>query len=184
MFIREEKLLKILYRPADYTHPTYITDNLLQKFISQDVLLNYWLISYYKLEDLPSLWQADDTMLLLVLTQWEHMPVTAHLVGGYLLRARLLSQCAVLMSDSRLLAFISLPLIPHISSLTLPRSVDTIALGVAFILSQIHPLPLALMRRLLMSFPTDIKLPQLHIERTLGHHNLLKMAINYAIHFK
>nr|CBX80437.1 oxygen-regulated invasion protein [Erwinia amylovora ATCC BAA-2158] len=183
MFLKEEKLLDILYRPADYTHPTYLTGHL-QEYTCRDELLNFWLISHYQLDDLPAHWQADDKVLLLVLTHWEHMPSAAHLVGGYLLRAQLLSQCAVLMADSRLLAFISLPLFHHIPSPILLRSIDTTALGVAFILSQIHPLPFALKKRLLLSFPADIKLPQLDIVRTPEHFNLLKTAINYAIHFE
>lgn len=179
-----ERMLRILYAPAEYTHPTHLPEIFQNENAWEDVLVNYWLVSHYQLKDLPAQWEAADTSSLLIINHWAHMPTTARLIGGYILRNQLLSQCAALMSDPRLLAFISLPLTHHVSSVNTHQNVDISAWGVAFILSQIPLFPLALKERLLLSFPVGINPPQLLITRTPDHFNLLQMAVNYANHYQ
>lgn len=184
MYLEIEKMLKILYSPIDYIHPTHLSALLLKKNILGYGLINFSLISYYQLNDLPTHWEMDDKITSLILTQWAQLPAAAHLLGGYLLRCELLSDCALLMADPRLLAFISLPIIHQVKTNAVENKVDTLARGAAFILSQIPRLPSALRERLLLSFPAGMILPQLAAVRTPDNLNLLKMAINYANHYK
>ena len=119
-----------------------------------------------------------------MLSCWHLIPETAHLIGGYLMRNHLLTRGALIMSDPRLLAFISLPM-PHGIALDpgSQTSMATTSCGLAFILSQFPELPQALRQRLLLHFPAGMSIEPLPAGKTLNHINLLRMALTYANHY-
>lgn len=184
MFLETEKILKILYSPALYSHPTHLPDSILNMNCEDNVLVNYWLITHYQLKDLPAHWEARDSISILVLSRWELIHDAACLIGGYLLRSQLLKKYATLVSNPRLSSFISLPILHHVSLGSSEKNLDTLSLGVAFILSQIPHLPIALKERVILILPAEIKPPEIYIVRCPDHLNLLKMAINYANNYK
>ncbi|CCG87058.1 Oxygen-regulated invasion protein orgA [Erwinia piriflorinigrans] len=184
MFLETEKMLKILYSPVIYSHPTHLPDSIHNMNNEDNVLINYWLITHYQLKDLPAHWEARDSISLLILSRWELIHDAACMIGGYLLRCQLLKKCATLMSNPRLSSFISLPIRHHVLLANTENNLDTLSLGVAFVLSQIPHLPIGLKERVILILPAEIKLPEIYIARCPDHLNLLKMAINYAIDYK
>ncbi|WP_224558174.1 type III secretion system protein [Pectobacterium versatile] len=175
-----EQMIGILYYPVNYTDQSHLPEELLINEIWDDTLINYWLLTRYKLEDLPANKTPCDPTSSLIFTNWQQMPTVAHLVGGYLLRSQLLSQGASLLMDHRLLAFISLPLVHHVAMKNVTQHIDTHAWGAAFILSQLTDFPIALRQRLFLCFPAKMALPTSQIARHPDHINLLRMAITYA----
>ncbi|SFN66133.1 type III secretion apparatus protein OrgA/MxiK [Izhakiella capsodis] len=176
----EQRIMTILYAPAYYTHESYLPETFLKDDIWEGTLINWWLLKHLKLSNLPNAWQPIDTMLSQLIAQWHLIPATAHLIGGYLLRNHLPKQGAVIMSDPRLLAFISLPLLHQITLDDAFTSPDTVSFGITFILGQFPELPVALRQRFLLHFPSGMKLPQFPAPKTLNHINLLRMALVYA----
>lgn len=183
MRLEDERMMRILYSPVDYTHPSYLDKVFLRKIFWDDVLVNYWLLNHYHLGDLPQRWQNCDYTLSCVLSNWYQLPVIAHLTGGYLLRSRLLGQSTTLLSDPQLLAFISLPMINTVAIQNSQDINDTYAWGIAFILNLIPDIPLALRQRISLFFSAEMTLPSLHIARNPDNFNLLRMAMTYANNF-
>lgn len=183
MRAEDQRMMSILYAPASYTHLSHLPQIFRPNDIREDTLLNFWLLRHGKLSDLPSGWQPEDATLLMLLSRWHLIPVAAHLVGGYLMRSRLPEEGAVLMSDPRLLAFISLPLLHEVilNEVNIPK--DTVSCGAAFILSLFPELPAALRQRLMLHFPSGMALAQFPAQKTLNHINLLRMAFTYAHHY-
>ncbi|ATZ12437.1 type III secretion system protein [Erwinia amylovora] len=179
-----EHVMQIMYYPSDYTDPSHLPDSLAQGEVFNDVLINYWLLSHFQLDNENKYWQPTDINSSLIVAHWHQLPRIAHLLGGYLLRNRLPGYGAALICDPQLLAFISLPLIHHVTIDEAERRVDTLAWGAAFILSMASSLLPALKQRILLGFPAGIDLPELHVKATPNHINLFKMAITYANNYQ
>ncbi|MEH4929668.1 type III secretion protein [Enterobacter cloacae] len=175
-------MMKILYSPASYVHVSHIPEFFNISETKDATLLNFWLLRHKALTALPNDWQPNDAIVMLVLSYWHLIPITSHLIGGHLLRVKLTEQSSALISDSRLLAFISLPL-RHQVNFKGTDPIDTISLGASFILHQLHELPEALYQRLILHFPAEMRLPNIFSPRTLNHRNLLRMALSYARHY-
>ncbi|KML20829.1 type III secretion protein [Leclercia adecarboxylata] len=178
----DSRMMAILYDPASYSHASHIPDVFRGGEIVDATLLNLWLIRQQKLEPLPVDWHSDDDTLSRLLSQWYSLPAIAHLTGGYLLRQDLTRHGALLMSDPRLLAFISLPMIQPTAP---PASlqVDTTSCGISFILRQFPDLPAALRQRLLLHFPAGMPQVTRPDKKNLNNINLLRMALTYAHHY-
>ncbi|AHM72777.1 type III secretion protein [Yersinia hibernica] len=183
MKVEDQRMMSILYAPASYAHLSHLPEMLRAGEIREDTLLNFWLLKCGKLGDLPAAWQPSDATLSLLLARWHLIPIAAHLIGGYLLRNRLPEQGAVLMSDPRLLAFISLPLLHQVTLDGISSPVDTVSCGAVFILGQFPELPAALRQRLMLHFPSYMAPAQFPAPKTLNHINLLRMAFTYAHHY-
>lgn len=179
-----ERVMRILYYPSSYTDPSHLPDSLASDEMFDDVLINYWILKHFQLENEDNDWTPGDTISSLMAEHWHQLPLIAHLLGGYLLRARLPGHGAALMTDPRLLAFVSLPLHHHVTIDEAERGVDTLAWGAAFILSMASSLPSTLRQRFLLSFPAELNLPRLHAAATPNHINLFKMAISYANNYQ
>ncbi|GKW40825.1 type III secretion system protein [Pectobacterium parvum] len=175
-----EQMISILYYPISYTDLSHLPEELLVDEIWDDTLINYWLLTQYKLEDLSVNSTPYDPISSLIFTHWQKIPTIAHLIGGYLLRSQLLSQGASLLIDHQLLTFISLPLVHHVEMKNVTQHMDTYAWGMAFILSQLATFPIALRQRLFLSFPAQMTLPEHPMSSHPDHINLLRMAITYA----
>jgi type III secretion system OrgA/MxiK family protein len=180
MNAENQRMMSILYAPAGYTHASRLPKMFRAGERQDDTLLNFWLLRQSKLCDLPDTWQPGDATLSRLLSHWQQIPAAAHLIGGYLLRSRLLKQSAVLMSDPRLLAFISLPLLHQVHIDHKHTGLDTASCGAAFILGQFPGLPAALRERLLLLFPAEMKLAKISAPKTPNNINLLRMALTYA----
>ncbi|CAO96960.1 oxygen-regulated invasion protein [Erwinia tasmaniensis Et1/99] len=177
-------MLRILYSPLNYTHPSHLQGSVLNLNSSDSVLINFWIITHFKLKDLPQNWEVNDNISLLLLDKWELINDAACLIGGYLLRSRILKQCTEIILNPRLSSFISLPIPHHVSLTTTGEHSNTLSLGLAFILSQIPHFPLALKERVLLFLPAEIDLPDTFIARNPNHLNLLTMALNYAKNYR
>jgi Bacterial type III secretion apparatus protein (OrgA_MxiK). len=180
----DRHMMSILYAPAGYAHMSHLPPALAAGDIDCPTLRNLWLLRQGKLSHLSPAWRSDNETLSQMLSCWHLIPETAHLVGGYLMRNHLLKRGALLMSDPRLLAFISLPM-PHgvAPDPDCQTSVATTSCGLAFILSQFPGLPQALRQRLLLHFPAGMSIEPLPTGKTLNHINLLRMALTYANHY-
>lgn len=183
MKAEDPQMMSILYAPASYAHESHLPELFRASEIRQDTLLNFWLLRQGKLCHLPDSWQPADSTLALLLARWHLVPLAAHLIGGYLLRNRLPEQGAVLMSDSRLLAFISLPLFHQVNPDEIVGPVNTLSCGSTFILGQFPDLPTALRQRLMLHFPCAMPPASFSAPKTLNHINLLRMALIYAHHY-
>lgn len=183
MRVGDPRIMSILYAPASYTHRSHLPEIFRASEIREDRLLNFWLLRHGKLSDLPARWQPDETTCSLLLSHWHLIPLAAHLVGGYLQRNRLPEMGAVLMSDPRLLAFISLPLLHEVTLDEGDIPFDTASCGATFLLGQFPGLPAALRERLMLHFPSGMALAQFAAPKTLNHINLLRMAFTYAHHY-
>lgn len=179
----DSHIISILYAPARYTHRSHLPEVFQTREIRENTLLNFWLLKHGKLSDLPANWQPDDVTFSLLLSRWHLIPIAARLIGGYLLRNRLPEMGAELMSDPRLLAFISLPLLYQLALDETDTPLDTVSYGVTFIIGQFPGLPAALRQRLMLHFPSDITLAQFPAPKTPNRFNLLRMAFNYAYHY-
>lgn len=179
-----ERVMRILYYPSHYTDPSHLPDSLASGEMFNDVLINYWILKNFQLENDNKYWEPTDTISSLMVENWHQLPRVAHLLGGYLLRARLPRHGAVLITDPQLLAFISLPLHHNVTIDAAERGVDTLAWGAAFILSMASSLTSAMRQRFLLSFPAEINLPNVHAAATPNHINLFKMAISYANNYQ
>ena len=176
----DNHIMSIIYSPVVYIHSDKLLELDSSRNILSDVILNYWIIKKYQLDDLPDSWQPNDIVSLLLFSHWNMIPKIAELIGGYLLRERLIIDKMSLISDPKMLAFISLPL-RHSVIVTQQRYItDYSAWGAAFITGLSHSLPAALQQRLSLCFSKDILLPEFYIAKTPDHINLLRMAINYA----
>ncbi|XTZ39289.1 type III secretion system protein [Salmonella enterica] len=184
MKIEDERIMHILYSPAAYIHPSHLPESLRNGDMWSDVLLNYWIVTSCQLDDVAEQWQPRDITSSLILSHWQRLPGVAHLIGGYLLRNELMRQGAALMTDTRLLSFISLPLLHHINTESNKHNSDTAAWGLAFLLGLVKEVPRAFQQRMRLCFPAEIKLPDFHTAKTPHHINLLKMAIAYANDFQ
>ncbi|WP_256122470.1 type III secretion protein [Enterobacter pasteurii] len=180
----DQHMMSILYAPAGYAHMSHLPQALAYGDIDCPTLRNLWLLRQGKLSHLPPAWRSDNKTLSQMLSCWHLIPETAHLIGGYLMRNHLLKRGALIMSDPRLLAFISLPM-PHGIALDPGgrTSMATTSCGLAFILSQFPELPQALRQRLLLHFPAGMSIEPLQAGKTLNHINLLRMALTYANHY-
>ncbi|WP_238493686.1 type III secretion protein [Pantoea ananatis] len=174
--------MSILYAPASYTHRSHLPTIFRASEIREDRLLNFWLLRHGKLSDLPARWQPDEATCSLLL-HWHLLPLAAHFVGGYLQRNRLPEMGALLMSDPRLLAFISLPLLHEVTLNEGDIPFDTASYGATFILGLFPGLPAALRQRLMLHFPSGMTLAQFVAPKTLNHINLLRMAFTYAHYY-
>ncbi|EIG1887031.1 type III secretion protein [Escherichia coli] len=183
MRTKDSHIISILYAPARYTHHSHLPEIFQSSEIREDTLLNFWLLKHGELSDLPTKWQPDDVTFSLLISRWHHLPIVAHLIGGYLLRNRLPEMSAALMTDSRLLAFASLPLLHQLALDETNAPLDTISYGVTFIMGQFPELPIALRQRLMLHFPSNMTLAQFSAPKTPNHFNLLRMAFNYAHHY-
>lgn len=179
----DPRIMSILYAPASYTHQSHLPEIFRTRETRENTLLNFWLLRRGKLSDLPANWQPDDATFSVLLSRWHLIPIAAHLIGGHLLRNRLPELGAVLMSDPRLLAFISLPLLHQMTLDEIDIPLDTASCGATFILGQFPGLPAALRQRLMLHFPSGMALAQVPVPKTLDHINLLRMALNYAHHY-
>lgn len=144
------------------------------------MIANSWILNKYQLSTLPDMWKPSDVILSSFIDNWHLASVIADLLGGYLLRSKLLSSKVDLTAVPYLSAFISLPLIHSVIISEISGMPDITSYGVAFILSQFSDIPIALQQRLLLCFPAGLSLPILHAERTMNNINLLQMALNYA----
>lgn len=179
-----ERVMRILYYPSHYTDPSHLPDSLASGELFNDVLINYWILQRFQLDNENTYWAPTDTISSLMFEHWHQLPLVAHLLGGYLLRTRLPGHGAALMTDPQLLAFISLPLHHHVTIDEAERGVDTLAWGAAFILSMAPSLPSAVRQRFLLSFSAELNLPKIHAAATPNHINLFKMAISYANNYQ
>lgn len=178
----DSRMMAILYDPASYAHVSHFPDVFREGEIADATLLNFWLIRQQKLEPLRVDWHSDDDTLSLLLSHWYKLPTVAHLTGGYLLRRELTRHGALLLSDPRLLAFISLPMIQQPEPLA-PHPVDTASCGISFILRQFPDLPAALCQRLLLHFPAGMPQVPRPDKKNMNNINLLRMALTYAHHY-
>lgn len=183
MRVGDPRIMSILYAPASYTHRSHLPEIFRTSEIREERLLNFWILRHGKLSDLPARWQADEATFSLLLSHWHLIPIAAHLIGGYLQRNRLPETGAVLMSDPRLLAFISLPLLHEVTLGEAKIPLDTASYGATFILGQFSEVPAALRQRLMLHFPSGMALAQFAAPKTLNHINLLRMAFTYAHHY-
>lgn len=179
----DPRIISILYAPASYTHCSHLPEIFQKSEIREDTLLNFWLLRHGKLSDLPANWQPDDATFSVLLTGWHLIPVAAHLIGGYILRNRLLEKGAVLMSDPCLLAFISLPILHQLTVDESDILLDSASCGAAFIQGQFPELPAALRQRLMLHFHADMAPTHLPVPKTLNNFNLLRMAFTYAHYY-
>ncbi|MGP3590886.1 hypothetical protein [Vagococcus sp. WN89Y] len=180
----DDRIMKILYSPAHYIHPSHLPEELQDRGVWGDVLVNYWIMKHCQLEDVGESWAPAGIAATLILSHWQQLPNVAHLIGGYLLRTQLMTRGAALMSDPQLLAFISLPLLHHIKVEQNVENINPSAWGAAFILGLAAGLPRALQQRLLLCFQAEIELPEIQAEITPNHINLFRMAISYANNFQ
>lgn len=183
MRAEDPRIMSILYAPASYTHRSHLPKIFLASEIRDDRILNFWLLRRFNLTDLPTRWQPGEATLSLLLSHWHLIPLAAHLIGGYLQRNRLPEMGSVLMSDPRLLAFISLPLLHEVTPDEGDFPFDTASCGATLILGQFPGLPAALRQRLMLHFPSSMALAQFSAPKTLNHINLLRMAFTYAHHY-
>lgn len=179
----DPRIMSILYAPANYTHRSHLPEMFQASEIREDTLLNFWLLRHSKLSDLPANWEPDDATFSVLFPRWHLIPIAAHLIGGYLLRNRLPELGTVLMSDPRLLAFISLPLLHQMTLDETDIPLDTASCGATFILGQFPELHTALRQRMMLHFPSGMALAQFSAPKTLNHINLLRMAFTYAHHY-
>lgn len=179
MNIETGHLLKIMYCPSMYCHASYLMGEQHEQVLFNGVLLNYWLISYYQLEDLPGSWSPDCITASLIINNWQQLNRLAHLIGGYLLRSQLLRRGEILATDKKLQSFISLPLAHHVVIKYQP-GLSTMSCGAAYILALAEEIPFALHQRIKMNFSRDEKLPDIDVLPIPEHINLLKMGIAYA----
>lgn len=177
MTSQDEIMMTILYSPVHYTHSSHYPDDFLDPKIWDDVLMNFWLLHHFVLENLPDGHAPIDNALL---AHWYQLPDICYLIGGYLLRNQLLLQKTMLMTDPCLLRFISLPLRHHIKITGETDTSNTMLYGAAFVLGLFPNLPTALVQRFKLVFPATMKLPQLKVSLTLDHFNLFHMALTYA----
>ncbi|MCX8958725.1 hypothetical protein [Erwinia psidii] len=175
-----EQLLRIMYDPSSYTHPNHLAETLLSRDIWDEILINYWIISHYQLEDLPDRWSARDMMTSLILDNWLLLPQAAHFAGSYLLRNQLMKQSALLATDAKLLAFISLPLVYQVSLTMAAEEITPAKCGADFIKSMVTGLPVALQQRIMLSFPSTEKETKCIASPTPDNINLFKMSLAYA----
>jgi len=179
-----EYIMSIMYSPVSYIHPEYLPDESANPNKYADVLVNYWILKTYMLEDLPEDWQASDPVSGFLLPSWGMIPSIARLIGGFLIREKLLLSSAMLITDPRLLAFISLPLVHDVVINEKAANHTPTECGLAFIHGLTTAFPKAITQRLQLLFPANLILPELDIMRTPQQINLLRMAINYANDFK
>jgi len=183
MKAEDNHIMNILYSPIMYIHSDLLSELPSSMGILNDVILNHWIINKYHLEHLPDTWQPDDVVSKLIFTHWEMIPKITEFIGGYLLRERLLIEKTSLISDSKLLAFISLPLRHTVVVGQQNNNINHSAWGTAFIIKMTRNLPTALQQRLRLCFSPNIRLPNIYMTKTPDHINLLRMAINYAHDF-
>lgn len=183
MRAEDQRMMTILYDPAGYTHVSHLPELLMDRECQDNTLLNFWLLKQGKLCNLPDGWQPGDATLSQLLSDWHLIPTVAHLTGGYLLRHWLPVQGVLLMTDPRLLAFISLPLLHQIRTDDPGMPHDVTSCGLTFILGQFPSLPEAIRQRLRLLFPAGIMPAPFPAPRTLDHINLLQMAMTYAHHY-
>ncbi len=176
----DSHVMSILYSPIIYIHSDKLLEMSPSRNVLSDVILNYWIIKKYQLDDLPDSWQSDDVVSLLLFSHWQMIPKAAELIGGYILREQLIIDKMALISDPKLLAFISLPLRHSVIVNQKYHITDYSAWGAAFITGLSHSLPAALRQRLSLCFSKNILLPEFYIAKTPDNINLLRMAINYA----
>jgi len=180
MRAEDSSIMNILYSPIIYINSDQLLELGSSRNVLSDVILNYWIIKKYQLVDLPDDWQPNDIVSLLLFSHWKMLPRVAYLIGGYLLRERLIIDKMSLIYDPKLLAFISLPLRHSVEISQQCHITHFSAWGAAFITGLSHNLPVALRQRLSLCFSKDMLLPESCIARTPDHINLLRMAINYA----
>lgn len=180
MKAEDSYIMNILYSPVIYIHSDRLLELDSSRDVLSDVILNYWIIKKYQLDDLPDNWQPHDAVSLLLFNHWQMIPKVAELIGGYLLRERLIVDKMALISDPKMLAFISLPLRHSVIINPQHHITDYSAWGAAFISKLLRSLPAALQQRLSLCFSEDMQLPELYIAKTPDHINLLRMAITYA----
>ena len=179
-----EYIMSIMYSPVSYIHPGHLPAELTGNDRYDDVLINYWIINKFELEDLHEDWQSSDVVSSFLLPAWAMIPLIARLIGGFLIREKLLLSSAMLITDPRLLAFISLPLKHDILLDRKATDHTPTEWGVAFIFGLAEGFPKAILQRLKLLFSFDLILPEIVITRTPQQINLLRMAINYANDFK
>lgn len=184
MIAEDSRIMNILYSPIMYIHSDKLYELHHSRDLLHDAILNHWIINQYQLENLPDRWQPDDAVSVLIFNHWQLIPKIASLIGGYLLREQLLMDKISIISDSTLLAFISLPLRHNVTINQQSNNIDYSSWGAAYIIGLINNLPSAFQQRLLLCFPPDMQLPNLCIKKTPDHINLLRMAINYAHDFQ
>lgn len=180
----DSHIMKILYSPIMYIHSDQLSEIHHLSHLLDDVLLNYWIIDHYQLENPSDTWQSNDAISSLLFSHWQVMPRVATLIGGYLLREQLLIERMSLIIDSQLSAFISLPLRYSITVTSEQRHLNYSHWGAAFITGLATVLPYAFQQRLRLCFPPDMLLPEMYIVKEPDNINLLKMAINYAYDYQ
>ncbi|MFB9085419.1 type III secretion protein [Erwinia tracheiphila] len=121
-------------------------------------------------------------VISLLLNHWQILSAAAHFAGGYLMRDQLMKHAATLATDSRLLSFISLPILyqANIENEFSDTHFTTIENGAAFIMSIASTLPRALQQRLALCFAHNMNKPPCVANPTPDNLNLLKMSIIYA----
>ncbi|EPF1959029.1 type III secretion protein [Klebsiella aerogenes] len=179
----DQRMMGIMYAPASYTHISHLHNAFRLGEIHDKTLINFWLLRYGNLCNLPEMWRSNDATLWQLITSWYRIADAAHLIGGYLLRNHLPRQSAILMSDPRLLAFISLPIRHSITLDDAMSALDTASCGAAFILGLFSDLPLALRQRMRLLFPANMQRAPFSASKTPNHINLLRMALTYANHY-
>lgn len=180
MRAEDSHIMNILYSPVMYIHSDQLLDLGSSRNVLSDVILNCWIIKKHQLVNLPDDWQPDDIVSLLLFSHWQMIPKVAYLIGGYLLRERLIIDKMSLIYDPKLLAFISLPLRHSVGINQECHITDFSAWGAAFITGLSNSWPVALRQRLSLCFSKEIQLPESGIAKIPDHINLLRMAINYA----
>ncbi|MCS3431556.1 type III secretion system protein [Klebsiella sp. BIGb0407] len=176
----DSQLMSILYSPVMYIHSDKLLELHSSRNVLNDVILNHWIINQYQLEHLPDMWKPTDVVSILLFNHWQMIPIIVDLIGGYLLRERLLIDKMLLISDAKLLTFISLPLRHSVCVNKQSHITDYSSWGAAFITGLTQHLPVALRQRLSLCFSNNILLPESYIAKTPDNINLLRMAINYA----
>jgi len=174
--------LNIAFNPASYVHKSHLPSTLCEGYMHFDKFINVWLFSQFPCFNVcPELRSGEgDVVLNLIVDHWYDLLNAAPLLGAYLLRNKLLSSPALLMTNGELLSFISLPLSLEVRINETRECEDILALGLAIILQIGRHLPPPLIERLSLIFPKGRSVPDVSAESTAANINVFRMALRYA----
>lgn len=175
-----DHLLKLLYAPSLYIDRSYLAMLPNKSMTFSNQIINYWVIKYFKLEDIQCdfFLKKTDNLTLFLIRNWFLLPKVALLIGGYFSRNIFIGE-HLFSTHPAVLKFMSLPLYYQIAPGILTQN-NIMANGIAFIRDLCITLPSALRQRFYLCFPKDIVCPELNAPRTPENINFLKMAFSYA----
>ncbi|EKC7685919.1 hypothetical protein OQB17_004440 [Salmonella enterica] len=176
--INNSNLLKILYAPLLYTHRSYLSIPFLERKNVPDNLINYWIINYYRLDDVTEEFMLRNVSYVskLLIDNWFVLPKVSFLIGCFLCRKLCYEDFS---SKKTLLEFMSLPLSFQVQ-LNNMEHCNIIGAGSSFLYELGKGLPMALQQRLFLCFPKNISIPVINVPCSPHNINFLKVAISYA----